>query len=164
MAIGINKYEDADALLQKQHDEDIAKIIVNTADTSKAVEVVEVGEKSSPGSNPAGEADGEAEGAEGKGVNEEYIPPFEDDAVFPVFPDNEGTECNDEEDAIMKVQGKKRAMSGSLGGGEADSGTETAKLVDVQNTNAIINDLMRKRAGAKSPRGNRERVDDHAHE
>ena len=53
-------------------------------------------------------------------------------------------------------------MSGSFEGGEEESGAEAAtQLVDTLNTNAIRNDLMRKRAVAKSLRGNREREDDH---
>ena len=50
-------------------------------------------------------------------------------------------------------------MSGSFEGGEEDSDAAT-QLVDVLNTNAIIHALMKKRAGAKSPRGNRDREGD----
>ena len=140
--LAINRYEEADALLQKQHDEEIAHLIANTADVVEEVaEVV----KSSTESNPEGNADG----TEG---NDEPIQPFEDDAVFP----DGGSE---EADTTMQVQGRKRAMSGSIEGGEEDL-EATTQLVDVLNTNAIIHALMKKRAGAKSPRGNRDREGD----
>ena len=130
----IDKYEEAEDRQQKQHDDEIASIIANT------VEVAEVVGNSAE-SNPEDDT-----GIEGAGKND-FIPPFEQDAVFP-----DNTEEGSDEDAVMKVQGRKRAISGSIEGDDPDLSQSHADVID---TNALLQALMKERRGAKSPRGNR---------